>query len=162
MIPSPLPPTTHFYRHHWDEEDLRLSPLEWLVLCGIASLGWGAYWLVLHWVDHFLGDWLIWYVELLSPLCALPFLWLFNRYGHNPLHWWPMLWGHSVKLDDHNADLVLMDQQAVVKVMGGPMRVWCDIRDKGDVYLKFRRRRDAVWFGLFPYFRSRGSRKKKI
>jgi hypothetical protein len=110
-------------------------------------------------VDHWVGDWLAWYVELLSPMMALPVLWVVNRYGRNPLHWWPMLWGHRVRLDALNADLVLMDSAAVVQVMGGPLRVWCDVQDQGEVYLKFRRRRDAVWFGLFPYFRSRKKRK---
>lgn len=156
--------TTVYYNHphHWSDDERDFTWGELGVLAGILAVIWAVYWLIIHWVDHFLGDWLAWYVELLSPLMALPVLWVCNAYGRNPLHWWPMVWGHPVRLEEHNADLVLMDQAAVVKVMGGPMRVWCDIRDKGDVYLKFRRRRDAVWFGLFPYFRSSGSRKKKI
>jgi len=160
---SPKKKITTMYHHRpWpddDERDFTWGELIFLAL--IVAVIWAVYWLIIHWVDHWVGDWLSWYVELLSPVMALPLLWLFNRYGRNPLHWWPMLWGHVVRLEEHNAELVLMDQAAVVKVMGGPMRVWCDIRDKGDVYLKFRRKRDAVWFGLFPYFRSRKSKRQK-
>jgi hypothetical protein len=112
-------------------------------------------------MDHWMGDWLVWYVELLSPLMAVPVIWLHNRYGPNPLHWWPMLWGHRVRLDPHNAELVLMDAAAVVQVMGGPLRVWCDVQDVEEVYLKFRLRKDAVWFGLFPYFRARKNKRQK-
>lgn len=151
---------THYHRP-WDDDADGITHLEWTAIAAVCLVIWMLYWLIIHWVDHWVGDWLAWYVELLSPVAAVPFLWVFNRYGHNPLHWWPMLWGHPVRLEQHNADLVLMDPAAVVKVMGGPMRVWCDVRDEGAVYLKFRRRKDAVWFGLFPYFKSRGSRKKR-
>ena len=151
---------TH-YAAQWDPDDRDLSTSEWgfilLLLLGV----WGIYWTVIHWVDYFVGDWLVWYVELLSPLMALPFIWLYTRYGHNPLHWWPMVWGHPVQLDQNNADLVLMDSAEIVDSMGGAMRVWCDVRDHGVVYLKFRRRRDAVWFSLFPIFGSQRQKKKK-
>jgi hypothetical protein len=160
MVPPKKITITHYHRH-WDESDMGISPLEWTVLGTVFAVIWLLYWLIIHWVDHFVGDWLAWYVELLTPFLAVPCLWVFNRYGRNPLHWWPMVWGHPVKLDRNNADLVLMDESAVVQVMGGPMRVWCDVRDPGDVYLKFRRRRDAVWFGLFPYFKTNRKRKKR-
>jgi len=159
MVPPKKIIITHYHRQ-WDD-DLGVSPMEWAVIGAVLLAIWLLYWLIIHWMDHFLGDWLAWYVELLSPITAVPFIWTFDRYGRNPLHWWPMLWGHPVKLEQHNADLVLMDEAAVVQVMGGPMRVWCDVRDPGEVYLKFRRRRDAVWFGLFPYFKSIRKRKKR-
>ena len=149
---------TH-YHSNWDDDAVGMTPWEWSVIGVVCLVIWALYWLCIHWVDYFVGDWLAWYVELLSPLMALPVLWVVNRYGRNPLHWWPMVWGHRVRLDALNADLVLMDSSAVVQVMGGPLRVWCDVQDQGEVYLKFRRRRDAVWFGLFPYFRSRKKRK---
>jgi hypothetical protein len=151
MVPPKRITITHYHRH-WDESDVGISPLEWAVLGTVFTVIWLIYWLCIHWVDHWVGDWLAWYVELMSPLLAMPFIWLFNRYGHNPLHWWPMVWGHSVPLDAHNADLVLMDADAVIQFMGGRTRVWCDTRDVNQVCLKFRRRRDAVWFGLFPHF----------
>ena len=71
-----------------------------------------------------------------------------------------MVWGHRVLLDAQNAELVLMDADAVTQFMGGRSRVWCDIQDTNRVYLKFRRRRDAVWFGLFPHFFK--NKKKKL
>ena len=151
---------THYHRP-WDDDAVGMTSVEWTVIGAVFTVIWALYWLILHWVDHWVGDWLAWYVELLSPLMALPWIWLHNRYGSNPLHWWPMLWGHRVRLEEHNAELVLMDSAAVVQVMGGPMRVWCDVQDVGEVYLKFRLRKDAVWFGLFPYFRARGTRKKR-
>lgn len=149
------------YHSGWDDIEDGFTWVEVSLLMLILAIIWGVYWLIIHWVDHFVGDWLAWYVELISPILALPVLWVCNRYGRNPLHWWPMLWGHRVLLDKNNADLVLMDESAVVQTMGGRSRVWCDIRDINLVYLKFRRRRDAVWFGLFPIFKSRRSNKSK-
>jgi hypothetical protein len=159
MVPPKRITITHYHRH-WDESDVGISPLEWAVLGTVFAVIWLLYWLIIHWVDHWVGDWLAWYVELMSPLLAMPFIWLFNRYGHNPLHWWPMVWGHSVPLDAHNADLVLMDTDVVTQFMGGRTRVWCDTRDVNQVCLKFRRRQDAVWFSLFPHFFR--NKKKKL
>ena len=151
---------THYHRP-WDDDAVGMTSWEWSVIGVVCLVIWALYWLCIHWVDYFVGDWLAWYVELLSPLMALPVIWLYTRYSHNPLHWWPMVWGHPVKLDQNNADLVLMDSAEIVDSMGGPMRVWCDVRDHGVVYLKFRRRRDAVWFSLFPIFGSQRQKKKK-
>jgi hypothetical protein len=148
--PSNKIPT--YYHSHWDDREDSFSWQELSLLALILMIIWSVYWLIIHWVDHFLGDWLAWYVELISPMVALPVMWVFNSYGRNPLHWWPMVWGHRVQLDPHNADLVLMDADAVTQFMGGRSRVWCDTRNVNQVYLKFRRRRDAVWFGLFPHF----------
>ena len=159
MKPIQKIPTYYHSRWNDDREDV-FSWKEVVFLALILAIIWGVYWLIIHWADHFLGDWLAWYVELMSPLMALPIGWVCNSYGRNPLHWWPMVWGHRVQLDQHNADLVLMDADAVIQFMGGRTRVWCDTRDVNLVYLKFRRRRDAVWFGLFPHFVK--NKKKKL
>jgi hypothetical protein len=158
--PSHKIPT--YYHSHWDDREDSFSWQELSLLALILMIIWSVYWLIIHWVDHFLGDWLAWYVELISPMVALPVMWVFNSYGRNPLHWWPMVWGHRVLLDPHNADLVLMDADAVTQFMGGRSRVWCDTRNVNQVYLKFRRKRDAVWFGLFPHFIKNKSKRKKI
>jgi len=150
---------TYYHHHGADKEDV-FTWKEVVLLALILVIIWGVYWLIIHWADHFLGDWLAWYVELMSPLMALPVMWVCNSYGRNPLHWWPMVWGHSVPLDAHNADLALMDTDAVTQFMGGRTRVWCDTRDVNQVCLKFRRRRDAVWFSLFPHFFR--NKKKKL
>ena len=159
MKPIQKIPTYYHSRWNDDREDV-FSWKEVVLLALILAIIWGVYWLIIHWVDHLLGDWLAWYVELISPLMALPVMWVCNSYGRNPLHWWPMVWGHSVQLDAQNAEMVLMDADAVTQFMGGRSRVWCDTRDVNQVYLKFRRRRDAVWFGLFPHFFK--NKKKKI
>jgi hypothetical protein len=150
---------TYYHYHGADREDV-FSWKEVVLLALILAIIWSVYWLIIHWADHFVGDWLAWYVELISPMAALPVMWVCNSYGRNPLHWWPMVWGHRVQLDALNAELVLMDADAVTQFMGGRSRVWCDTRDVNLVYLKFRRRRDAVWFGLFPHFFR--NKKKKI
>ena len=149
---KPIQKIPTYYHSHWDDKEDVFSWKEVVLLALILAIIWGVYWLIIHWADHFLGDWLAWYVELMSPLIALPVMWVCNSYGRNPLHWWPMVWGHSVQLDQHNADLVLMDTDAVTQFMGGRTRVWCDTRNVNQVCLKFRRRQDAVWFGLFPHF----------
>ena len=159
MKPIQKIPTYYHSRWNDDREDV-FSWKEVVLLALILAIIWSVYWLIIHWADHFLGDWLAWYVELMSPLMALPVMWVCNSYGRNPLHWWPMVWGHSVPLDAHNADLVLMDTDAVTQFMGGRTRVWCDTRDVNQVCLKFRRRQDAVWFSLFPHF-FRNKKKKR-
>jgi hypothetical protein len=158
---KPIQKIPTYYHSRWDDD--REDSFSWkevVLLALILAIIWGVYWLIIHWVDHFLGDWLAWYVELISPLMALPVMWVCNSYGRNPLHWWPMVWGHSVQLDAQNAEMVLMDADAVTQFMGGRSRVWCDTRDVNQVYLKFRRRRDAVWFSLFPHFFR--NKKKKL
>jgi hypothetical protein len=158
---KPIQKIPTYYHSRWDDD--REDSFSWVelgLLALILAIIWGVYWLIIHWADHFLGDWLAWYVELMSPLMALPVMWVCNSYGRNPLHWWPMVWGHSVQLDAQNAEMVLMDADAVTQFMGGRSRVWCDTRDVNQVYLKFRRRRDAVWFSLFPHFFR--NKKKKL
>ena len=161
MVKKQIVTVYHRHPRHWSDEDDGFGWDELGLLALILLLIWGVYWFCIHWLDHFLGDWLAWYVELLSPIAALPVLWVFNSYGRNPLHWWPMVWGHKVLLEPKNAELVLMDESTVVEHMGGPTRVWCDIQDTNRVYLKFRRKRDAVWFSLFPQFFQKKSKKKK-
>lgn len=161
MMLKPLHRIPTHYHRDWDDRENDFSWPELLALVMIPMLIWSVYWLCIHWVDHWVGDWLSWYVELLSPITAVPVMWVCNRYGKNPLHWWPMWWGYAIKLDALNADLVLINADAVTDVMGGRTRVWCDIRDVNQVYLKFRRKRDAVWFGLSPHFRPSKKKKKR-
>jgi hypothetical protein len=157
---KPIQKIPTYYHHRWDDDGAGMTAWEWAVISVVLIMIWLLYWLIIHWADHWVGDWLAWYVELMSPLMALPIGWVCNSYGRNPLHWWPMVWGHSVQLDAHNADLALMDTDAVIQFMGGRSRVWCDTRDVNQVCLKFRRRKDAVWFSLFPHFFR--NKKKKL
>jgi hypothetical protein len=157
---KPIQKIPTYYHHRWDDDGAGMTAWEWAVISVVLIMIWLLYWLIIHWADHWVGDWLAWYVELMSPLMALPIGWVCNSYGRNPLHWWPMVWGHSVQLDAHNADLALMDTDAVIQFMGGRSRVWCDTRNVNQVCLKFRRRKDAVWFSLFPHFFR--NKKKKL
>jgi len=63
----------------------------------------------------------------------------------NPLHWWPMFWGYRVRLpDEDKVKIYPLDSEALFKRYGG--RINIHIVDYE--HIKFRRRRDAVMFGL--------------
>ena len=63
----------------------------------------------------------------------------------NPLHWWPMFWGYRVRLpDDERITIRPMEAEDVLLKYGGRLNV-CILDHE---HIKFRRRRDAVMFGL--------------
>jgi len=63
----------------------------------------------------------------------------------NPLHWWPMFWGYRVRLpDDERITIRPLEAEDVLLKYGGRLNV-CILDYE---HIKFRRRRDAVMFGL--------------
>ena len=63
----------------------------------------------------------------------------------NPLHWWPMFWGYRVRLpDDERVTIRPLEAEDVLLKYGGRLNV-CILDHE---HIKFRRRKDAVMFGL--------------
>ena len=66
----------------------------------------------------------------------------------NPLHWWPMVWGYRATLPEEDRITIRpIDAERIMQQHGGPLNVY--IIDYG--HIKFRRKKDAVIFGL-KYF----------
>ena len=132
------------YRTH-HEIDVDMDEEFWPVL-GILLAIWGAWTGVVHFIDWLTVDAIAWYVE---PWTIIPFLFLlimkekFDSF--NPLHWWPMVWGYNAKLPDEDRITIRpLDTQRIMKQYGGPLNV--HIVDYE--YIRFRRKKDAVIFGL--------------
>ncbi len=132
------------YSHHDPDID-DFDEEFWPVMGILASIL--AVWTgVVHVLDWFTFNAIVWWLE---PLTIMPFLFLLvmhEKYDSlNPLHWWPMLWGYKAKLpDDERITIRPLDEEQIMRTYGGPLNV--HIIDYE--YIKFRRKKDAVIFGL--------------
>ena len=124
--------------YHDPDEDIT-TPIM-LVLSGLIVGGW---WGIVHLIDWMTLDIIPWWLE---PFTLLPVLFLFvmcMKYGRNPLHWWPMVWGVRVAIPDSIIFHMNYDADRLLKRYGGPVNVFVD----HDLVI-FRRRQDAVSFCL--------------
>jgi hypothetical protein len=101
---------------------------------------------IIHLLDWLTFNIIPWWVE---PFTMAPLIFLLAMkeiYGSlNPLHWWPMFWGYRVRLpDEDKVKIYPLDSEALFKRYGG--RINIHIVDYE--HIKFRRRKDAVMFGL--------------
>ena len=138
----------HYYPHY-DE----LDGGDGIIVGGVLLAIWAVYWLLVHWVDHFLGNLMVWWVEPLTLFLALPVLGFFaliiDKYDSwNPLHWWPMFWGTKIMIDRETNFYIAFDPEEFVQNNGGKYNVFCGTDSNEDLYVKFRRRRDAVVYSL--------------
>lgn len=63
----------------------------------------------------------------------------------NPTHWWPMVWGYTVRLpDDEKITIRPLDSEDIYIKYGGKVNVFIVDYE----HIKFRRKKDAVFFGL--------------
>ena len=111
------------------------------ILGGIIGLWWG----VIHLLDAFTFDFIIWWAE---PFTILPmFLYAMMMefmQRKNPLHWWPLVWGYKIKLPDSQWGIIhLLDEDELMEKYGGPFNVYI----VGNC-IQFRRKKDAVVFSL--------------
>ena len=104
---------------------------------------------IIHLMDWLTFDVIPWWVEpfTIAPLILLVIM--KEVYDSiNPLHWWPMFWGYCVRLpDEDRVKIYPLDSEALFKKYGG--RINIHIVDYE--HIKFRRRRDAVMFGLMNF-----------
>ena len=100
----------------------------------------------MHIIDWLTIDSIPWWLE---PFTITPLIFLIimkETYDSiNPLHWWPMFWGYEAHLpDDDKITIRPLDTERLMMQYGGRMNI--HIIDFESV--KFRRKKDAVIFGL--------------
>ena len=135
------------YSHH--DHDIDDLDGEFWPVMGILSTIWGAWTGAIHLIDWLTFDAIAWYVE---PWTIIPVIFLIimkEKFDSlNPLHWWPMFWGYNAKLPDEDRITIRpTDTDRIMKDHGGRLNV--HIMDYQTI--RFRRRKDAVIFGL-KYF----------
>ena len=135
------------YSHH--DPDIDDFGDEFWPMMGILLSIWGVWTGVIHLIDWLTFDAIAWYME---PWTITPVIFLIimkEKYDSlNPLHWWPMFWGYKAKLPDvDRIKIYPLDSEDLLKKYGGQLNV--HIIDYE--HIKFRKRKDAVIFGL-KYF----------
>ena len=131
------------YSHH--DHDLDVEDEFWPIM-GILLAILGVWTTLIHWIDWATLDVIPWWAE---PFTIVPIVFLLIMKEHydslNPLHWWPMVWGYQAKLPDEDRITIRpLDTERIMQQHGGPLNV--HIIDYQ--HIKFRRKKDAVIFGL--------------
>ena len=134
------------YSHH--DHDLDVEEEFWPIM-GILLAILGVWTGIIHLIDWLTIDAIPWWAE---PFTITPVIFLLimkeNYDSLNPLHWWPMFWGYQAKLPDEDRITIRpLDTERIMQQHGGRLNV--HIIDYE--HIKFRRRKDAVIFGL-KYF----------
>jgi len=134
------------YSHH--EHDLDIEDEFWPIM-GILLAIVGVWTGIIHFIDWLTIDSIPWWAE---PFTIVPIIFLLIMKEHydslNPLHWWPMVWGYEAKLPEEDRITIRpLDTERIMDEHGGRLNV--HIIDYE--HIKFRRKKDAVIFGL-KYF----------
>ena len=134
------------YSHH--EHDLDIEDEFWPIM-GILLAIVGVWTGIIHFIDWLTIDSIPWWAE---PFTLVPIIFLLIMKEHydslNPLHWWPMVWGYEAKLPEEDRITIRpLDTERIMDEHGGRLNV--HIIDYE--HIKFRRKKDAVIFGL-KYF----------
>jgi hypothetical protein len=149
MVPPQFGRKKHrgYYRDQFETDEGETT-----LLLGILLALWGVYWLVVHWIDWAMGNVMVWWVEPLTLFVTLPIMGFFamivDRYGANPIYWWPMFWGTKIMIARDVEFYVDFDDKEFVQNNGGRTNVYCGTDSNEDLYIKFRTRKDAVIYSL--------------
>jgi len=132
------------YSHH--DHDIDDFEEEFWPMMGILFTVWGMWTAIIHFIDYLTFDSIVWWVE---PFTITPVIFLMvmnEKYDSlNPLHWWPMLWGYKAKLPDEDRITIRpLDTERIMQQHGGRLNVYIVDYE----HIKFRRKKDAVIFGL--------------
>lgn len=131
------------YSHH--DPDLDLEDEFWPMMGVLAFIV--AVWTgIVHLLDWLTFDFIPWWAE---PFTIAPLIFLLAMKeiydSLNPLHWWPMIWGYRCPLpDNEHITIRPLDGEDIIKKYGGRVNVFIIDNE----HIKFRRRKDAVMFGL--------------
>ena len=131
------------YSHH--DHDIDIEDDFWPIM-GILLTIIGLWTGFIHFIDWATLDIIPWWAE---PFTIAPLIFLLimkEIYDSiNPVHWWPMFWGYRCPLSDNEHITIRpLDGEDLIKRYGGRMNVF--IIDNENI--KFRKRKDAVMFGL--------------
>lgn len=132
------------YSHH--DHDIDDFEDDFWPIIGILLTILGVWTALVHFFDYLTFDMIPWYVE---PFTVTPLIFLVvmkEKFDSlNPLHWWPMFWGYEAKLPEEDRITIRpLDTERILEQHGGRLNV--HIIDYEHV--KFRRKKDAVIFGL--------------
>ena len=132
------------YSHH--DHDIDSIDEEFWPVVGILFAIWGVWTGAIHLIDFWTFDNIPWWAEPFTIVPVITLTVMKEKYDSiNPLHWWPMFWGYQVKLPSPEVITIRpLDQERIMKQHGGMKNV--HIVDFET--LKFRRRKDAVFFTL--------------
>lgn len=125
--------------YYHDPDDELTTP----IVLGLIALMLGGWWGIVHLIDWATVDVVVWWAE---PFTIVPVLLLFVvrvKYGRNPLHWWPLVWGVRIEIPDGIIFHMNYDPDQFLKRYGGPGNVFAE-----QYHVTFRRRKDAVTFCL--------------
>ena len=132
------------YSHHdhiIDDLDEEFWPIMGTMLTVL-----GAWTGMIHLIDWLTFDVIPWWLE---PFTIAPAIFLLAMHEHfnslNPLHWWPLVWGYKAKLPQEDRITIRpTDTDRIMDQHGGMLNV--HIIDYETI--KFRKKKDAVIFGL--------------
>ena len=132
------------YSHH--DHDIDDFDEEFWPIIGVLITVLGVWTGFVHFIDYLTFDAIAWYME---PFTITPIIFLMvmkEKYDSlNPLHWWPLVWGYKAKLPEEDRITIRpLDVERILQQHGGRMNV--HIVDYEHV--KFRKKKDAVIFGL--------------
>ena len=133
--------TYSHYDHDIDDLDGEFWPM-----MGILLSVWAVWTGIIHLIEWLTFDAIPWWAE---PFTVAPVIFVVvmnEKYESlNPLHWWPLFWGYEAKLPEEDRITIRpLDTERIMQQHGGPLNV--HIMDYE--HIKFRRKKDAVMFGL--------------
>jgi hypothetical protein len=116
-------------------------------MLGILGFIVGAWWGIVHLIDMFFNK-LVWWQEPLTIIpvliVVLPYAWMVEIYGKNPMHWWPVVWGTKVDIPEREPFHAYDPNLEKSLEEFGPTRVY--VVDYST--LKFRTKKDATLYCL--------------
>ena len=133
--------TYSHHDHHIDDIDEEFWPLMG-VLFTIVGIWTG----VIHLLDWLTFDAIPWWAEPFTIAAVIFFIVMKDIFDSlNPLHWWPIFWGYKVNLKEEDRITIRpTDTDRIMTQHGGKLNVHIIDYDT----LKFRKRKDAVFFTL--------------
>ena len=133
---------SHYPDPDLDEDDF--WPM--MGILAVILLAWTG---IIHLLDWLTFDFIPWWVE---PFTIAPLIFLLAMKevydSINPLHWWPMFWGTRIMIDRESDWHIAFDSTEFVKNNGGRYNAYCGWDSNEDLYIKFRKKRDAVVYSL--------------
>ena len=130
------------YSHHDHDVDELDEP--WFLISLLGTII-GLWWGFIHLVDKFTFNFMVWWAEPFTLIPLIIYLILYERFGKNPLYWWPLVWGTTIKLpEEERITIYPVDSEDILTKYGGPLNVYVEDFE----HVKFRKESDAVIFSL--------------
>lgn len=136
------------FTHH-DHDIDNLDEEDFWPIVGALSTVLAVWTGVVHLIDFWTFNVMPWWLE---PFTISPIIFLIimkEKFDSlNPTHWWPMFWGYNAKLPEQDRITIRpLDADRIINQHGGKLNVYIVDHES----IKFRRKKDAVIFGLKYY-----------